>query len=428
MNKDYYENINETIYSEKLSNGLTVYIVPKLDYDKTYAIISTRYGGIDNRFIPYNMDKYVEYPKGIAHFLEHKLFEMEDGIDASAYLTKLGASSNAFTAFDRTSYLFSTTENVKECTMYLLDFVQSPYFTEENIKKECGIIEQEIKMYQDDPDSALFWGTLKNLYKDNFVSTDLVGSVKSINEITKEMLYSCYNTFYHPSNMQLFIIGNVDINLIEDIKENQAKKSFSPIKEIKREYIRDPFKPFVKESIKYMDVLIPKVSLGVRFNKIFDNPQMIDIKLSLLSNILFGESSDLRLELMDKGLINDSFGYYSDFNSSASYFMLTGDSENPDELYKILEEYVLNIPNMEIDEYLFECAKRNLIGSYIYLLNSLESTAQMFTTCLYSGNNLYTIIDEIKKFDVNVLDEVKELFKNVIVTKFEIFPNEENEE
>ena len=427
MTKKYYESINETLYSEKLDNGLEVYIVPKLDYDKTYAIISTRYGGIDNRFIPYDKNKFVEYPKGIAHFLEHKLFEMEDGVDASMQLTKLGASSNAFTAFDRTSYLFSTTSNVEECTKYLLDFVQSPYFTDENIKKECGIIEQEIKMYLDDPDSALFWGTLKNLYKENFIATDLVGSVESINQITKEMLYSCYNTFYHPSNMSLFIIGNVDINIIEVIKENQAKKSFLPIKEIKRQYVYDSFKPLVKESIKYMDVLIPKVSLGVRFKDVFDNPQLMDIKLSLLSNIFFGESSDLKMELMDKGLINDTFGYYSDFNKSASFFMLTGDSEKPDELYNILEEYVKDIPNKKIDEYLFECAKRSLIGQYIYLLNSLESTAQTFTTCLYSGNDLYTMIDVIKKFDVSSLDDVKDLFKNIITTKFEIFPNDENE-
>ncbi len=427
MTKTYYENINETLISEKLDNGLEVYVVPKLDYDKTYAIISTRYGGIDNRFIPYDNNKYVEYPKGIAHFLEHKLFEMEDGVDASMQLTKLGASSNAFTAFDRTSYLFSTTSNVKECTEYLLDFVQSPYFTDENIKKECGIIEQEIKMYLDDPDSALFWGTLKNLYKENFIATDLVGTVESINKITKEMLYSCYNTFYHPSNMSIFLIGNVDESIIDVIKENQAKKSFLPIKEIKRKYVYDEFKPLVKESIKYMDVLIPKVSLGVRFNKIFDNPQMIDIKLSLLSNIFFGESSDLKLELMEKGLINDTFGYYADFNKSASFFILSGDSESPDELYNILEEFVKDLPNKEIDEYLFECAKRSLIGQYIYLLNSIESTAQTFTTCLYSGNNLYNMIEIIKKFKVSDLDEIKDLFKNVITTKFEIFPNEENE-
>ena len=428
MNKKYYKNINETIYSEKLDNGLEVYVVPKEDYDKTYGIISVRYGGIDNRFVPRGEKNLVEYPKGIAHFLEHKLFEMEDGVDASLYLTKLGASSNAFTAFDRTSYLFSTTSNVEKCTKYLLDFVQKPYFTAENIKKECGIIEQEIKMYLDDPDSKLFWGTLKNLYKDNFVSTDLVGTVESINQITKEMLYSCYNTFYHPSNMQLFIIGNVDLSIFDAVRENQASKTFLPCEEIKREYVYDEFKPYINEKKEYMDVLIPKVSLGVRFNKIFDNPQMIDIKLGLLSSILTGESSDFKLELMNEGLINDTFGYYSDFNKSASYFILSGDSEEPDKLFDRLKEYVLDIPNKEIDDELFECARRNLIGQYISLLNSIEATAQMYTTCVYSGNDLYTMIDEIKKFKISDLDEIKELFKNCIITKYEIFPNEETNE
>ena len=427
MTKNYYEHINETVYTETLPNGLKVVVVPKDDYDKTYAIMTTRYGGIDNRFIPYDKNEFVEYPKGIAHFLEHKLFEMEDGVDASLYLTKLGASSNAFTAFDRTSYLFSTTSNVNECVKYLLDFVQKPYFTEENIKKECGIIEQEIKMYLDDPDSKLFWGTLKNLYQKNFVATDLVGSVESINQITKEMLYSCYNTFYHPSNMQIFIIGNVGLDVFDVIKENQAAKTFLPIKEIKREYVYDEFKDYIKERVEYMDVMMPKLSLGIRFNKIFDNPQLIDLKISLLSNILIGESSDLRLELMEKGLINDTFGYYCDFNKSASYYMLSGDSEYPDELYNELEKFIKEIPNMKIDETLFEGAKRNLIGQYIYMLNSLEGTANNYTTCDFSGNNLYTMIDVIKSFDISILDEVKELFKNCIITKFEIFPNEENE-
>lgn len=425
MNKEYFEQIDETLYHEKLSNGLDVYIVPKNDYDKTFGIISTRYGGLDNRFIPYGKTEFVEYPKGIAHFLEHKLFEMEDGIDASTKFLKWGASSNAFTSFDRTSYLFSTTNNVLECTLFLLDFVQSPYFTDENIKKECGIIEQEILMYQDDPDSRLFWGTLKNLYKDNYVSTDLVGSVKSINEITKEMLYDCYETFYHPSNMQLFLIGNVDLSVIDGIRENQAKKTFKPIKEIKREYVYDEFKDNIKETKINMDIIIPKVCLGVRFKNIYNNFQMVDIKTGLLCSILCGDSSTLRMELMNKGLINDSFGYYTDFNKSASYFMLSSDSENPDKLYEEFYKFVKDIPNMKISEEDFECAKRELIGQFIGILNSLEATAQNFTSCLYSGNNLYTIINEIKKLDVKSLDEIKDMFKDIIITKYAIYPNED---
>ena len=423
MTKFEYKDINETLYYEKLDNGLSVYIVPKSDYDKTFGIFTTQYGGLDNRFVPYGKDEFVEYPKGIAHFLEHKLFEMEDGVDASTYLLKYGASSNAFTSFDRTSYLFSTTSNVKECTMYLLDFVQSPYFTKENIKKECGIIEQEIKMYLDEPESRLFWGTLKNLYKNNYVSTDLVGTVESINKITKEMLYSCYETFYHPSNMNLFIIGNVDLSIIDDIKENQRKKKFKEIKEIKREYATDEFIDYIKESSIKMDVLIPKVSLGIRFKNLYENFQMQDIKMSILTSILFGESSSLRMQLMDKGLINDTFSNYSDFNKSASYLMIQGDSAKPDELFDTLKEFILNIPNMSITDEEFECAKRALIGQFIYILNSLESTAQNFASCLFSGNNLYTIINDIKAMKKSDLNEIKNMFKEIIITKFEIFPD-----
>lgn len=424
MTKYEYKDIKETLYYEELPNGLKVYIVPKKDYDKTFGIFTTQYGGLDNRFVPYGKSDFVEYPKGIAHFLEHKLFEMEDGIDASTYLLRYGAASNAFTSFDRTSFLFSTTLNVKECTMYLLDFVQKPYFTDENIKKECGIIEQEIKMYLDDPESRLFWGTLKNLYKNNYVSTDLVGTVESINQITKEMLYDCYNTFYQPSNMQLFLIGNVDVSIIDDIKENQAKKEFKKYIPIKREYVQDEFKDNITKSSTKMDILIPKVSLGVRFKNLYENFQLQDIKISILCSILFGESSNLRMDLMKKGLINDTFGHYTDFNKSASYFMIQGDSENPKELYKELKEFVLNIPNMEINEEDFECAKRALIGQYMYILDSLESTAQNFSSCIFSGNNLYTIINEIKNMSINDINEVKDMFKDIIITDFEIYPNE----
>ena len=172
-----------------------------------------------------------------------------------------------------------------------------------------------------------------------------------------------------------------------------------------------------------MDVLIPKVSLGVRFKKIYDNFQMQDIKLSILGSILFGESSTLRMELMDKGLINDTFGHYSDFNKSASYLMIQGDSNKPDELFDILKSFVLDIPNKEIDDESFECAKRALIGQFMYILNSLESTAQNFASCLFSGNNLYTIINDIKNMKKSDLDEVKDMFKDIIITKFEIFPD-----
>jgi len=241
-----------------------------------------------------------------------------------------------------------------------------------------------------------------------------------------EMLYSCYNTFYNPSNMHLFIIGNVDESIIEDIKENQSKKNFKKLEVINREYKKDEFKDYIKESKINMDILTPKLSLGIRFKNIYPNPQLQDIKLGLLLSILLGESSSFKLELMNKGLINDTFGYYSDFNKSASYMMIQGDSDDTTTLYNELYKFVKDIPNKTIDEESFECAKRALIGQFMFILNSLESTAQNFSTCLLSGNNLYTIIDTIKSFNISTLDEIKDMFKDIIITKFEIFPDEEN--
>ena len=184
------------------------------------------------------------------------------------------------------------------------------------------------------------------------------------------------------------------------------------------------FKDYIKESKIKMDILIPKLSIGVRFKNIYENFQLQDIKLSILCSILFGESSALRMELMEKGLINDTCGHYTDFNKSASYFMIQGDSEHPKELFRILKDYILDIPNKKIDKEDFECAKRALIGQYMYILDSLELTAQNFASCLFSGNNLYTIINEIKAMDVSCLDEIKDMFKDIILTKFEIYPNE----
>ena len=172
-----------------------------------------------------------------------------------------------------------------------------------------------------------------------------------------------------------------------------------------------------------MDVLIPKVSIGVRFKDIYENYQMQDIKVSLLCSILFGESSSLRMDLMKKGLINDTFGHYTDFNKSASYLMVQSDSDRPEELFDELNKFIKDIPYMNIDNESFECAKRALIGQFIYILNSLEATAQNFASCLFSGNNLYTIIDDIKNLTIESLDEVKLMFKEIIITKFEIFPN-----
>ncbi|WP_010093319.1 EF-P 5-aminopentanol modification-associated protein YfmH [Ornithinibacillus scapharcae] len=200
MSKKQYNHIQETLYQEKLDNGLTVFLLPRPQMSKTYAIFSTNYGSIDRTFVPIGETDKITVPDGIAHFLEHKLFEKEDR-DVFADFGKQGASANAYTSFTKTAYLFSATTNIEENVKTLLDFVQDPYFSEKSVEKEKGIIGQEIKMYDDQPDWQSFMGTLKGLFKETPVNIDIAGTVESISKITKDDLYTCYHTFYHPENM-----------------------------------------------------------------------------------------------------------------------------------------------------------------------------------------------------------------------------------
>src|SRR3954454_10802446 len=234
MEKITFDQLQEELFHEKLSNGLNDYILPKKGFNKTFATFTTKYGSIDNTFVPLGKEEYAKVPDGIAHFLEHKLFEKEDG-DVFQQFSKQGALANAFTSFTRTAYLFSSTSNVEQNLETLMNFVQEPYFSEKTVEKEKGIIGQEITMYDDNPDWRLYFGLIQNMYQNHPVSIDIAGTVESISHITKELLYECYGTFYHPSNMLLFIVGPVDAGEVtKQIKENQSKKNFNRISAIKR--------------------------------------------------------------------------------------------------------------------------------------------------------------------------------------------------
>src|SRR5574342_142644 len=236
MEKINFDQLQEELYHEKMSNGLNVYILPKKGFNKTYATFTTKYGSVDNTFIPLGKEEYVKVPDGIVHFLEHKLFEKEDG-DVFQQFSRQGASANAFTSFTRTAYLFSSTSDVEKNLETLVDFVQDPYFSEKTVEKEKGIIGQEITMYDDNADWRLYFGLIQNMYQNHPVKIDIAGTIESIAHITKDWLYECYNTFYHPRNMLLFIVGPVDpATIMGMIKGNQSKKEYKNKPEIKRKF------------------------------------------------------------------------------------------------------------------------------------------------------------------------------------------------
>jgi predicted Zn-dependent peptidase len=258
-----YDKLQETLYHEVMDNGLQVYVLPKSGFRKTYATFATKYGSVDNHFRVAGGEE-TTVPDGIAHFLEHKMFEEPEG-DIFATFASNGASANAFTSFDQTVYLFSATENIETNLSTLVDFVQRPYFTDENVEKEKGIIGQEINMYADNPDWRVYFGLIEALYAKHPVHIDIAGTIESIGTITKETLYTCYNSFYHPSNMLLFIVGGVEPEKVfELIRSNQAGKSYDKQGEIERIFETEPEQVATKRKESKLAVSMPKCLFGFK--------------------------------------------------------------------------------------------------------------------------------------------------------------------
>ena len=258
-----YDQLRETLYYERMANGLDVYVLPKPGFQKTYATFSTKYGSIDNRFRVGGGEVH-EVPDGIAHFLEHKMFEEPEG-DVFAKFASRGASANAFTSFDRTVYLFSATEHILDNLRTLLDFVQNPYFTDENVEKEKGIIGQEIKMYQDQPDWRSYFGLIGAMYNVHPIRIDIAGTIESISRITKETLYTCYRTFYHPSNMMVFVVGGVNPEeVFELVRENQSGKTIEPQGQIDRLFDMEPAEVRERRKETILPVALPKCLFGFK--------------------------------------------------------------------------------------------------------------------------------------------------------------------
>lgn len=336
-----FPQLQEKLYFEELENGLKVYLLPKPGFNKSFATFTTKYGSIDNEFVPIGQSEMKRVPDGIAHFLEHKLFEKQD-YDVFEKFSAHSASSNAFTSFTRTCYLFSCTSELSENLTTLIDFVQTPYFTEETVEKEKGIIAQEIKMYDDNPDFRAYYGIINNLFKDHPVKIDIAGTVDSIQPITADLLYECYHTFYHPSNMLLFVIGDFNPEEIMTlVRQNQAAKEYVKADEIPRQYPEEPDYAVTKESVLEMEVTTPKVFLGIKdVTKDRQGEVLLknEIAVDIIFDLIFGSSSAYYEEMLDKGYINDTFSYETNFESAFGFSIVGGDTRYPDELASSLRE------------------------------------------------------------------------------------------
>lgn len=404
-----FQQLDETLYYEKLENGLDVYILPKKGFSKTFVTFTTKYGSIDRSFVPIGETEAITVPDGIAHFLEHKMFEKEDG-DVFQKFSQYGASANAFTSFTRTAYLFSATNHIYESTKTLLDFVQQPYFTEATVNKEKGIIGQEITMYDDQPDWRLYFGTIENMYHTHPVKIDIAGTIESIDGITAEHLYTCYHTFYHPSNMLLFVVGAVDPQEMMDfIRNDQAAKEFPAPSPIKRLFDAEPTDVAVKERTLHMDVQKPKAYVGLKAKETsLSGAKMLkhELAVQIGLELLFGRTSDFYTRVYESGLVDESYDFDFTLEKGFGFTLVGSDTSEPEKLVLLIKQ---ELEKAEVAHPFTDAAvervKRKKIGFYLRALNSLEFIANQFTRYAFNDMNLFDAVPTLETITVADIEE-----------------------
>lgn len=396
----YNETLNEEMLFSEHESGLKVYVFPKKGFSKYYAIYGTEYGSIDREFVvPGDTEKTV-VPDGIAHYLEHKMFEQPDGTNAFDSFALTGASSNAFTSFDLTAYLFSCTDKFYENLEILLDFVNKPYFTDENVEKEQGIIGQEIKMYDDDPSWRVFFNALTAMFKNNPVKIDIAGTVESIAKIDKDILYKCYNTFYNPNNMTLVLVGDVDIKKAMECVDKYVKKERG-LSEISRPDIIEPRERNCEYKEQKLMVSQPMFQVGFKDTEKYTNGKELlkrEIATDIIIEVLFGRCSDFYLKLYEEGLIDASFGGEAELEKRYGFTLIGGESKNPKAVYERIKDRIKLAQTEGLSKDEINRAKKVAKASAVKLYNSIEGMGNSYIKLLMKGINplMYSeVVDEI---------------------------------
>ncbi|WP_429843563.1 EF-P 5-aminopentanol modification-associated protein YfmH [Brevibacillus sp. FIR094] len=398
MQSTVFDQVNETVYHETLQNGLQVYLVPKQGFSKTYAVFTTRYGSIDSHFRTRSGEE-INVPDGIAHFLEHKMFEKKDR-DVMHEFSKNGASCNAFTSFNRTAYLFSCTDKLDDNLNLLLDYVQDPYFTDASVEKEKGIIGQEITMYDDNPDWKVYMNLLKAMYQKYPINIEIAGTIETISHITKEYLYQCYETFYHPANMLLLVVGSFEPEAIMKlIRENQGAKEFAPAPQITRVFPEEPSAPAEAKVEAFLTVGLPKCMIGIKEKENGLTKEALlkrELTTKLVLDIAFGTSSAVYERLYDSELITESFDFDYSSEQDYAYTIIGGDTPDPERLVETIKAEIEQLKQNGIAQDDFERAKRKKIGNFLRSLNSVEFIANQFTSFKFNGNDLFSVVPTLE--------------------------------
>lgn len=373
MNKLTYPRLGETILEETLPNGLKICVVPKIDYQKKYAFFATRYGGMDMKF---KLDGvWHDTPAGIAHYLEHKMFDTKEG-NALVDLSQNGAEPNAFTANAMTAYYFDCTEHFAENLKILLSFVTEPYFTQESVEKERGIIGQEIRMVEDTPDWQVYEKLLECLYQSSPARIPIAGSVESIAEISADTLYACHKAFYDPSNMMLCVIGNVTMEEVLAAAKEIVPQGHG--ESIERDYGEDETEAAArKEFRETMEVNMPQFLVGFKCDAMHDSKALLrqDLIGEMAADILFGDSSQLYQKLYDEGIINPSFGGGFDQLPGIAYLYVGGESNEPEKVSDAILAEAERLSREGIDETFYQQIKRANFGAALRALGSFENLA-----------------------------------------------------
>lgn len=404
-------NIKEKAYIEKLENGMTVIIIPKNTTKKKYVIWGVNFGSIDNHFKVDGEEIYI--PDGVAHFLEHKMFEQENGKNSLDTLMALGIDANAYTTSDHTAYLFECTDHFYEGLDELMNYVQNPYFTNENVEKEKGIIAQEIRMYDDDPGWQLYMGILDCLYKNNPIKVDIAGTVESISKITPEVLYKCYNTFYALDNMTLVICGDFEPEkLLEEVKKRLTKnKTYEKIERIYPEKEKTINKKYVE---KNMNVSMPIFAIGIKdVSKMDSEIVKKHIAIEILLNVIIGKSSDLYKKMYNQGLLLEEPSIDYEFSEEYAHIVISGQSNDSEEVYKMFKEEIENYKKNGLNINHFERIKKKIYGEYVVEYNSVSEIARKFLTDSMKKISSFDYIEQYKVITKEYVEQVlKEIFNN----------------
>ena len=426
--------IKEKCYMQKLDNGLQVIIIPKKNLQKKYVICGAHFGSIDNEFIDKESGEKIKIPDGVAHFLEHKMFEQENGTDSLYTLMALGIDANAYTTNDHTAYLFECTDHFYEGLDELMDYLQNPYFTDKNVEKEKGIIGQEIQMYDDDPGWQLYMSAMDCLYENNPIKIDIAGTIESISKITPETLFKCYNNFYHPSNMVFVAVGDFEPNaLLEEIKKRLKKSENRD--EIQRIYPTEKEEINKKYEEKQMEVSTPIFMIGIKdklpdkdivkkhigveiiLNMLIGKSSLPDkdivkkhIGVEIILNMLIGKSSKLYSKLYSEGLLMGPPDMDYEFSSQYAHVLISGQSVDPNKVNEEILKEIQEMKQKEIDKQEFERIKKKIYGDYAIEYNNVSDIGRMFVADYVKGINSFEYMEKFDQIDENY---IKDLLNNV---------------